>query len=58
VMFFPPRGLAWLLQEAGFTRSQRLRWSIRYTPRKVRRLVHYVLQAAGLDGQLQFLGWR
>jgi SAM-dependent methyltransferase len=53
-----PRSLVIALATGGFTRIERQRWFIRYADSAARRLVHWCLQAARMDGELRYIAWK
>ena len=58
LMLFGPRGMQRLLERAGFSRHQRLRWYIPYSANAVRNVGHWALHALGVDGELRYMAWR
>jgi 2-polyprenyl-3-methyl-5-hydroxy-6-metoxy-1,4-benzoquinol methylase len=58
LLFFEPKTLRRVLQDAGFTRSRRLRWNVPYRRSLLTRLKDSILSLAGLDGELRYLAFR
>lgn len=57
LVFFGPKTLERVLQEAGFARTQRLRWNIRYGKSLLTRAKDFVLSQLELDGELRYLAF-
>ncbi|HXR32525.1 MAG TPA: glycosyltransferase [Verrucomicrobiae bacterium] len=58
LLFFAPNTLRRVLHDAGFARSQRLRWNVPYGKSPLTRAKDSVLSFLGLDGELRFLAFR
>ncbi len=55
ITMFAPKSLGIALRKSGFASVRRQRWFIGYGARAHRALIHFVLQALGLDGELRVL---
>jgi SAM-dependent methyltransferase len=53
-----PRSLLLALETGGFRRVRRQTWFIRYADSIERRLIHWCLQAARIDGELRYVAWK
>ncbi len=58
LLFFNASTLQRVISAAGFEGLRRLRWHVVYHRNPLRRALDFVLQSAGLDGGLRFLGRR
>lgn len=58
LMLFPPRGMELIMERGGWRKYRRLRWFVDYDPKPHRRLLHWTLQAVGLDGEVRYLARR
>ena len=58
LFFFSPHSLKAILGASGFTRCHRLRWFIQCSKNPIRKLVHFLLQALYLDGELLYLVYK
>ena len=58
LIFFTPRSLETILTNCGMARYRRLPWFIHYSKNPIRILLHYILQALYLDGELRYLAWK
>jgi SAM-dependent methyltransferase len=58
LIFFSPQSMMLQLQQSGFSNARRLRWFTGYGKPPLERIVQYLLQGLGIDGELRYLAWK
>lgn len=58
LLFPEPRTLDRMSKSSGFSSSRRLKWYIRYHERLLPAIPQFLMQLAGLDGELRYLAWK
>jgi 2-polyprenyl-3-methyl-5-hydroxy-6-metoxy-1,4-benzoquinol methylase len=53
--FLTPRDMKAFFIRLGFTKVRRLKWFVQYANDPFKKIVHYLLQLSGLDGEMRYL---